>query len=102
MLGATDLTARTWTHIVGSAGETEAIFAEATAGRVPWSPLQPGVTTVAPMTWLTSSFVVPSSVLAPDSAGEMNATLNLDVVGLRSSFALGQYPGRVVLETTLE
>ena len=81
MLGSVDLTARTWTHIAGSAGEAKAVYTEAGAGSVAWAPLA-GATTAGAMTWLTAAFEAPASVLAPDSAGEMNSTLNLDVVGL--------------------
>ena len=60
MLGARDLTARTWTHIAGSVGEAKGVFAEPTAGGVDWSPL--AGTTADPMTWLSATFETPSSV----------------------------------------
>lgn len=80
LLGSTDLTNREWTHVVGADGETKAVFTDAGAKTVEWTAVD-GITS-PPMTWLTTTFTTPPSVLQKDAAGEINTTLNLDVVGL--------------------
>eukprot|EP01046_Picozoa_sp_COSAG06_P057785 COSAG06_NODE_11381_length_1519_cov_0.858451_1_plen_279_part_00 len=81
MLGGVDLTTGPWVHVVGAVGEHKMVYAAGAVG-VTWEPVGGGA--ARPMTWLTTTFDAPASVLAPaDSTTELKATLNLDVTGLR-------------------
>ena len=80
MLGGVDLTTGPWVHVVGAVGEHKMVYAAGAVG-VTWEPAGGGA--ARPMTWLTTTFDAPASVLAPaDSTTELKATLNLDVTGL--------------------
>jgi len=79
MFGTVDLTEREWTHVAGADGETKNVSGSG-GDSVTWTSLS-GVTT-KPMTWLTATFDTPAEVLQKDAVGEMNATLNVDVLGL--------------------
>jgi hypothetical protein len=101
MLGGLDLTDREWTHVAGSKGETLGVATAAGITSVNWTPLSNAPTTAPPMTWLAAEFTTPAAVLVKDGAGELNATLNLDITGLSrgrfyiNGMDLGRYWSKV-------
>lgn len=86
LLGGVDITlggdaaGNGWTQVAGAHGEALEVYTPAGGSKVSWQPA--AGPSVAPMSWLRTAFTAPDAVFRAAPDVELNATLNVDVLGL--------------------